>query len=85
MRLFYAEVTGGAEATIWSIPLKLNTTRSVRLSPSVHPGETQEQYNERMEWWREAKFGMFIHWGLYSQAAGEWEGERPAKGRDQRG
>ncbi|MDI3311453.1 MAG: alpha-L-fucosidase [Thermoanaerobacterium sp.] len=25
-------------------------------------------------WWKEAKFGMFIHWGLYSHLAGEWKG-----------
>ena len=29
----------------------------------------------RMTWWREARFGMFIHWGLYSIPAGEWKGE----------
>jgi alpha-L-fucosidase len=29
----------------------------------------------RMEWWREARFGLFIHWGLYAQPAGEWKGE----------
>ena len=29
----------------------------------------------RMEWFRDAKFGMFVHWGVYSQAAGEWNGE----------
>ena len=29
-----------------------------------------------MEWWREARFGMFIHWGLYSVAAGEWNGKQ---------
>ena len=28
---------------------------------------------KRMEWWKEAKFGMFIHWGLYSQLAGEYK------------
>jgi len=28
-----------------------------------------------MEWWREARFGLFIHWGLYAQPAGEWKGE----------
>lgn len=28
---------------------------------------------DRMRWWREARFGMFIHWGLYSQwGRGEW-------------
>lgn len=26
-----------------------------------------------MEWWREARFGMFIHWGLYAIPAGEWK------------
>ncbi len=24
------------------------------------------EYKERMKWWNEARFGMFIHWGLYS-------------------
>ncbi len=27
-----------------------------------------------LEWWREARYGMFIHWGLYSVAGGEWKG-----------
>ena len=35
---------------------------------------TLNQREERLAWWREAKFGMFIHWGLYSQLAGEWKG-----------
>lgn len=30
--------------------------------------------DDRMNWWREARFGMFIHWGLYAVPAGEWEG-----------
>ena len=35
--------------------------------------ETEAQRRERMEWWREARFGMFIHWGLYSlPARHEW-------------
>lgn len=29
---------------------------------------------DRMAWWREARFGMFIHWGLYSVLGGEWGG-----------
>jgi len=36
--------------------------------------ETPQQRDARMSWWREARFGMFIHWGLYSVAAGEWKG-----------
>ncbi len=31
--------------------------------------------DKRMSWWREAKFGMFIHWGLYAIPAGEWNGQ----------
>ncbi|QGY47812.1 alpha-L-fucosidase [Maribellus comscasis] len=31
--------------------------------------------NERMQWWRDAHFGMFIHWGLYAKPAGEWKGK----------
>ncbi len=36
----------------------------------------QVRDNERMQWWREARFGMFIHWGLYAVPAGEWKGKR---------
>ena len=32
--------------------------------------------DERMEWWREARFGMFIHWGVYSLPAGTWDGRQ---------
>ena len=32
--------------------------------------------DERMKWWRDARFGMFIHWGLYAVPAGEWKGKQ---------
>jgi len=38
--------------------------------------ETGEQRDARMEWWREARFGLFIHWGVYSVPAGTYAGER---------
>jgi alpha-L-fucosidase len=28
----------------------------------------------RLAWFREAKYGLFIHWGLYAIPAGEWKG-----------
>src|SRR5436309_4705774 len=31
--------------------------------------------DERMQWFREAKFGLFIHWGLYAIPAGQWKGQ----------
>jgi alpha-L-fucosidase len=29
-----------------------------------------------MKWWREARYGMFIHWGLYAVSAGTWNGRQ---------
>jgi alpha-L-fucosidase len=46
-------------------------------------GKSQAQNinkEERMQWWREAKFGMFIHWGVYAQYAGTYNGHEQAKG-----
>jgi alpha-L-fucosidase len=37
--------------------------------------ETEAERDARMAWWREARFGMFVHWGLYSGLAGTWEGK----------
>jgi alpha-L-fucosidase len=37
--------------------------------------ESATQRDARMKWWREARFGLFIHWGLYSIPAGEWQGK----------
>ncbi len=31
--------------------------------------------DDRMAWWRDARFGMFIHWGVYSVPAGSWNGK----------
>jgi alpha-L-fucosidase len=31
---------------------------------------------KRLEWFRDVKYGMFIHWGLYAIPAGEWKGQR---------
>lgn len=36
----------------------------------------RENYDERMSWYNDAKFGCFIHWGVYSGAAGLWKGKR---------
>jgi alpha-L-fucosidase len=41
-----------------------------------HTSETMAERDRRMAWWREARFGMFIHWGLYAVPAGEYKGRR---------
>jgi len=49
-----------------------NATESARAQDFTR--ESKEQKNARMEWWRDGRFGLFIHWGLYSIPAGEWKG-----------
>ncbi len=43
---------------------------------SIQDTETKAQRDARMAWWREARFGMFIHWGLYAVPAGTWDGKQ---------
>jgi alpha-L-fucosidase len=44
-----------------------------QLAPAQLPKETEAQKTQRMKWWTDARFGMFIHWGLYSMPARhEW-------------
>ena len=51
--------------------------RSSDAAPSgqAASGQTLDR-DERMQWWREARFGMFIHWGVYAVPAGTYHGHR---------
>jgi len=37
---------------------------------------SMKTHDQRIQWWRGAKFGMFIHWGIYSLPGGEWKGHK---------
>ncbi len=39
--------------------------------PAIDPAKAK-----RLEWFHEAKYGLFIHWGLYAIPAGQWQGKR---------
>lgn len=41
--------------------------------PPIPPAPASQ--DAKMQWFREAKFGLFIHWGLYAIPAGEWKGK----------
>jgi alpha-L-fucosidase len=48
----------------------------VFLLSSCSPKENKRAVTEdRMDWWSNAKFGMFIHWGVYSVPAGVYKGQ----------
>jgi alpha-L-fucosidase len=49
---------------------------SIATEPDGVPAETKQQRDQRMAWWRQSRFGMFIHWGLYAVPAGTWNGKR---------
>ncbi len=42
----------------------------------------QKLTNERAQWFTDARFGMFIHWGVYSGAEGYWKGEKLRHGNN---
>ena len=39
------------------------------------PGSSGDNQEDRMDWWKEERFGMFIHWGIYSVPAGIYQGK----------
>jgi alpha-L-fucosidase len=62
-------------AVLGAVIVAMGSGRPAR-AQSVDPNanETKQQRDARMQWWREARFGMFIHWGLYSVPAGHYHG-----------
>ena len=50
--------------------------QEVNAEPVNYLEESEEAKEERLEWWKDARFGMFIHWGLYAVPAGEWNGQQ---------
>src|SRR5262245_5413322 len=56
-----------------ALPAPPATPAPPALSAQGAPDPAREK---RLTWFREAKYGMFIHWGLYSIPAGEWKGRR---------
>ena len=57
-----------------AVPATSQTTTNS--SPAT---ETKAAHDARMAWWRDAKFGLFIHWGVYSVPAGFYH-DQPVKG-----
>src|SRR5215216_2748428 len=51
------------------------TARAQQAKKTNLLSETKQQEDRRMKWWKDARFGLFIHWGLYAVPAGEWKGE----------
>ncbi|WP_300598901.1 alpha-L-fucosidase [Niabella sp.] len=67
--------------TILAFVLFLLVNANAQTSMSDPGNEKAAAGTKRMQWWTAAKFGMFLHWGLYSEAGGNWKG-KPYKGNE---
>jgi len=54
----------------------LQAEKSARAPSFDELRPTPEQIDARLGWWRDARFGMFIHWGVSSALGGNWKGEK---------
>jgi alpha-L-fucosidase len=75
-------LTALAATTSFAEPIKTKNSDPSAEGVTVEAGrpeaavvqETPAQRDARMRWWREAKFGLFIHWGVYAVPAGKYGG-----------
>jgi len=58
------------------ISLLASTTFCALAQTQAPDPESPEAKAARLAWFKEAKYGMFIHWGLYAIPAGEWKGKQ---------
>jgi len=65
-----------AAATIVTLATALHAASA---PVSSVPKDTAQERDARMAWWREARFGLFMHWGIYAVPAGEWKGQEKEK------
>ena len=56
--------------------MDLGRIKSLVTFKGPYDDETVQQRDARMAWWREARFGLFIHWGVYAVPAGTYKGEQ---------
>ena len=59
--------------TLFTVFLLVSMLFLTQFSLAQLPKETEAQKAGRLKWWTDARFGMFIHWGLYAlPARHEW-------------
>jgi alpha-L-fucosidase len=72
---------GFAIITLFGIVNISCRTQHERNDTKIKP-QSSLSNEEQLKWFKEAKFGMFIHWGPYSQLAGEWNGRHVEVGTE---
>lgn len=59
-----------------STPTPTPTSSNLASATPEALAKARAEQDQRMAWWREARFGMFVHWGLYAIPAGTWNGAK---------
>lgn len=70
----YSQVAGDEDKDMFN-QAKARDERAIEVAKNGWWTASMKNHEERIQWWRDAKFGMFIHWGLYSIPEGEWKGK----------
>src|SRR5690348_15546190 len=63
-------------STFIVISLLISSSICVFAQAQTPDPESPEAKAARLAWFKQAKYGMFIHWGLYAIPAGEWKGKQ---------
>ena len=59
-----------------AIAVTISGVSRIGSNPVCAQSSSSDSTDQRMQWWRQARFGMFIHWGLYAVPAGEYQGKQ---------
>ncbi len=78
MKSFTKKISVAALLAAWvSVSPLASVAAETKSQPVItQPVESKAEHDARMAWWREAKFGMFIHWGVYAALAGSHNGKQ---------
>ena len=71
-------ITAGLVTLAVTMTPAISENRVIETEQTTEPEwhrKAMETREARIAWWREARFGMFIHWGVYSTLSGEWQGK----------
>nr|WP_226905005.1 alpha-L-fucosidase [Pedobacter schmidteae] len=71
----YGQVAGDEDANMFN-KAQQRDQKAIDEAKNGWWTKSMKTHDERIQWWRDARFGMFIHWGLYSLPAGEWNGKQ---------
>ena len=69
------ETTSGDEQGLETGTASAEEDYAIRKQTESWWPQSMENHDKRMAWWRKARFGCFVHWGVYAQAGGTWKGK----------